>query len=362
MFGEIGWEVTLNSVMESLGDYKGQELTINISGPGGYVDEAFGIYSFLNQWKKDNQAKITFNIIGTCASCDSFIPMVGDEIVVNSGSRMMIHLASAFAGGNAEELRKLADDLESYSNQIADIYLKSNKKGKTLEEIKDWMSKETYFNAQELIDFGFATKFEDVRPTAKLRQHITNTNTNTQFTMANIVETIRNEFKKLMGVKNEVVNMAGTLEDGTTITITPVDESLGVPVVGDSVSPALPEMKVVTIGEKKYDIQSDEAGLITSVSEVVENTNETMDAAEVQEMINKLNEKHEADLAALKNELETLKNSKVEELAAKDAEIANLKQANVPPIDGKKKPENNQAAKPKSVKEKVLNALDQVKQ
>jgi ATP-dependent Clp protease protease subunit len=358
MFGEIGWEVTLNSVMQSLGDYKGQELTINISGPGGYVDEAFAIYGYLSQWKKENNAKITFNIIGTCASCDSFIPMVGDEIVVNSGSRMMIHLASAFAGGNAEELRKMADDLESYSNQIADIYLKSNKKGKTLDEIKDWMSKETYFNAQELIDFGFATKFEDVRPTAKLRQHITNTNTNTQFTMANIVETIRNEFKKLMGAKNEVVNLAGTLDDGTVVTITPVDESVGVPMVGDSVSPALPEMMVVTIGEEKYNIQSDEVGLIISVSEVIEE--EVMPADEVQDMIAKLNEKHEADLAALKNEIETLKANKEKELSAKDAEIANLKQSNVPAIDKKKKNESTQD-KPKSVKEKVLNALDATK-
>jgi hypothetical protein len=271
---------------------------------------------------------------------------------------MMIHLASAFAGGNAEELRKMADDLESYSNQIADIYLKSNKKGKTLDEIKDWMSKETYFNAQELIDFGFATKFEDVRPTAKLRQHITNTNTNTQFTMANIVETIRNEFKKLMGAKNEVVNLAGTLDDGTVVTITPVDESLGVPVVGDSVSPALPEMMVVTIGEEKYNIQSDEVGLIISVSEVMEE--EVMPADEVQDMIAKLNEKHEADLAALKNEIETLKANKEKELAAKDAEIANLKQSNVPAIDKKKKNESTQD-KPKSVKEKVLNALDATK-
>jgi hypothetical protein len=47
-------------------------------------------------------------------------------------------------------------------------------------------------------------------------------------------------------------------------------------------------------------------------------------------------------------------------LSAKDAEIANLKQSNVPAIDKKKKNESTQY-KPKSVKEKVLNALDATK-
>lgn len=340
--------------------YKGDSLTINISGPGGYVDEAFAIYGYLSNWKKENNAKITFNIIGTCASCDSFIPMVGDEVVVNSGSRMMIHLASAFTGGNADELRKMADDLESYSNQIADIYLKHNKKGKTIEDIKDWMSKETYFNAQELIDFGFATKFEDVRPTAKIK---TLNHQEPQITMSKLVDLIKEQVKNLLKPKNEepvIVNMDGTLEDGTAVVITPVEEGKGSPMVGDSVSPALPEMKVVTIGAEKYEITSDDAGVITSVVEVVET--ETMDAAEVKKIVDDLTAKFEADTQALKNELEALKaekNKAEETITAKDAEIANLKQAGVPPVGGKKKEENE---KPKSVKQRALETIENTKQ
>lgn len=348
MFGEIGWEVSLNSVMESLKDFKGTELTINISGPGGYVDEAFAIYSYLGQWKKDNSVKITFNIIGTCASCDSFIPMIGDEIVVNSGSRMMIHLASAgFGGGNSEELRKLANDLESYSNQIADIYLSHNKKGKTIEDIKDWMGKETYFNAQELIDFGFATKFEDIRPTAKIKTQIQNQNIN----MASIIDTIKKTVADILKAKNlEVKNYDGLLEDGSAVVIVPVDETKGVPVVGDMVSPALVEMKVVTIGGEKYEITSDEAGVITLVTEVEEE--EMMDAKEVAKIIEDLTAKFEADNLALKNENEALKNSNAATLAEKETEIANLKQAAAPAIT--KKVANT---KPMTAKERALAAV-----
>lgn len=354
MFGEIGWEVTLNSVISDLESYKGNELTINISGPGGYVDEAFAIYSYLNQWKKDNSAKITFNIIGTCASCDSFIPMIGDEIVVNSGSRMMIHLASAFTGGNADELRKMADDLESYSNQIADIYLKHNKAGKSIEQIKDWMGKETYFNAQELIDFGFATRFEDVRPTAKLKNHIQNSN----ITMATIIDTIKKTVADILKPKNEgVKNLDGTLEDGTAVVITPVDETKGVPVAGDTVSPAMPKMKVVTIGGSKYEITSDDAGVITIVTEVQEA--ETMNASEVAKIIEDLTKKFEADTTALKNELEALKNSTTASIAEKETQIANLKQNLAPGIAGKKKVENTD--KPLTPKERALNAVNAVK-
>lgn len=355
MFGEIGWEVTLNSVIADLKDYNGTELTINISGPGGYVDEAFAIYSYLNQWKKDNSAKITFNIIGTCASCDSFIPMIGDEVVVNSGSRMMIHLASAFTGGNADELRKMADDLESYSNQIADIYLKHNKAGKSIEQIKDWMGKETYFNAQELIDFGFATRFEDVRPTAKLRSNIQNSNT---LNMATVKELILKTVKDFLNPKNEgVKNLDGTLEDGTAVVITPVDETKGVPVIGDTVSPAMVEMKVVTIGGSKYEITSDEVGVITLVTEVQEA--ETMDAAEVAQIVQDLTAKFEADTLALKNELEALKTSTTASIAEKETEIANLKQNLAPGIGGKKKAENPE--KPLTAKERALKAVTAVK-
>lgn len=340
--------------------YKGDSLTINISGPGGYVDEAFAIYGYLSNWKKENNAKITFNIIGTCASCDSFIPMVGDEVVVNSGSRMMIHLASAFTGGNADELRKMADDLESYSNQIADIYLKHNKKGKTIEDIKDWMSKETYFNAQELIDFGFATRFEDVRPTAKIKTLTTNHNDSNM--EKKIEASIWAKVKAFLGAKNEstIVNMDGTLEDGTAVVITPVEEGKGSPMVGDSVAPPLPEMKVVTIGSEKYEITSDDAGIITSVVEVVET--ETMDAAEVKKIVDDLTAKFEADNQALKNELEALKSEKnkaEETITVKDAEIANLKQAGVPPVGGKKKEETE---KPKSVKQRALETIENTKQ
>lgn len=343
--------------------YKGDSLTINISGPGGYVDEAFAIYGYLSNWKKENNAKITFNIIGTCASCDSFIPMVGDEIVVNAGSRMMIHLASSFGGGNAEELRKMADDLESYSNQIADIYLKHNKKGKTIEDIKDWMSKETYFNAQELIDYGFATKFEDIRPTAKIKTF--NSTQEPQITMSKIVDLIKEQVKNLLKPKNEnpvIVNMDGTLEDGTAVVISPVEEGKGAPMVGDSVAPPLPEMKVVTIGSEKYEITSDDAGVITSVVEVVET--ETMDAAEVKKIVDDLTAKFEADTQALKNELEALKaekNQADQTIIAKDAEIANLKQAGAPPAGGKK-PENNTDTKPKSVKQRALETVESLKQ
>lgn len=363
LFGEIGWDVNLASVIDQMNSYKGDSLTINISGPGGYVDEAFAIYSYLATWKKENNAKITFNIIGTCASCDSFIPMVGDEIVVNSGSRMMIHLASSFGGGNSEDLRKMADDLEHYSNQIADIYVAFNKKGKSLEDIKGWMSNETYFNAQELIDYGFATKFEDVRPTAKIKTLITNNNDSNM--EKKIEASIWAKVKAFLGAKNEnpvIVNMDGTLEDGTAVVITPVEEGKGAPMVGDSVAPPLPEMKVVTIGSEKYEITSDDAGLITSVVEVVET--ETMDAAEVEKIVNDLTAKFEADTAALKNELESLKAEKKaieDSIAAKDVEIANLKQAGAPPINGKK-PENNKDTKPKSVKQRALEVLDMVKQ
>ena len=71
-----------------------------------------------------------------------------------SNSMMMIHNAWTFTQGNANDLRKLADDLDKMDSSIRQSYLdKSN--GKIDEEtLIDLMNKETWLSADECLEYG----------------------------------------------------------------------------------------------------------------------------------------------------------------------------------------------------------------
>ena len=60
--------------------------------------------------------------------------------------------------GNAEELRKEADILDKYRDRMVPEY--ANRSSKTVAEIEELLSAETWMVGQEIIDMGFADEME----------------------------------------------------------------------------------------------------------------------------------------------------------------------------------------------------------
>ena len=72
---------------------------------------------------------------------------------------MMIRNAWSFAMGDARELRRKADLLDSVSGQIASVYMgRTNNKAK---KVQEWMDAETWFDADSAIAAGFADRKTD---------------------------------------------------------------------------------------------------------------------------------------------------------------------------------------------------------
>src|SRR5699024_6159571 len=92
--------------LDNLGNVS--DINLYINSPGGNVFEGLAIHNML----KRHKAKVTVNVDALAASISSVIAMAGDVIRMPSNSMMMIHNALAGMVGNAEELRKMADDLE----------------------------------------------------------------------------------------------------------------------------------------------------------------------------------------------------------------------------------------------------------
>lgn len=141
--------------LKSLGDVK--TINLHINSPGGSVFEGIAIYNMLKQSK----AKVNIYVDALAASIASVIAMSGDAIFMPANSMMMIHNPYTFAMGNANELRKAADDMDQITKASVQSYLA--KAGDKLDEstIKQIMDNETWLTAQEAYDYGLCDEIID---------------------------------------------------------------------------------------------------------------------------------------------------------------------------------------------------------
>jgi len=82
--------------------------------------------------------------------------MCGDEIIAGEGTKLMIHRATLGTYGNAEELRKDADVLQRLEDSILKIFAKRT--GKDVAELRTMMDEETWLDAEEAVEQGFADR------------------------------------------------------------------------------------------------------------------------------------------------------------------------------------------------------------
>jgi ATP-dependent protease ClpP protease subunit len=141
--------------LTALGDV--DEIDLFINSDGGDVFDSFAIYAALQR----HPAVKNVYIDGLAASAASFIAMAGDSISISASARMMIHAASAVVVGDAIEMRKVADILESLTGTIASIY--SKRSGGRQQTFLNLMAAETWFDAEQAVKAGLADKITDMK-------------------------------------------------------------------------------------------------------------------------------------------------------------------------------------------------------
>lgn|GEM_PF-997266 len=131
------------------------EIHINMSTPGGAVFDALPIYNYL----KGHKAKVIVNNFGMIASAGTVIAMAADVINMPSNTIFMIHDPASYAAGNADEMRKAADTLDTIKDGIVSAYVE--KTGLSAEKVSELMTAETYMTAQDALDYGFVDSLGD---------------------------------------------------------------------------------------------------------------------------------------------------------------------------------------------------------
>ena len=148
LFGEVGWDITPDSVKAELDKQK--EVSILIDSGGGEVFAGLTIYNLL----KSHPFPVHVEIVGMAGSIASVIALGGDSISISETAKFFIHNAlTPMTGGNAEDLRDQADTLEMISDTIRGVYEGKTKLGD--DKLKQLMAEETILSAQEALDLGF---------------------------------------------------------------------------------------------------------------------------------------------------------------------------------------------------------------
>lgn len=159
IFGDItSWEwfdndvssYTLSKELQELGDDI-EVINVHINSYGGEVAEGLAIYNML----RNHKAKVRTYCDGFACSIASVIFMAGDERIMNAASLLMVHNAWMRVAGNAEELRKNADDLDKITQASIEVY--KSRANITEDEIKELLDNETWILPSEALEIGFAT-------------------------------------------------------------------------------------------------------------------------------------------------------------------------------------------------------------
>lgn len=158
-YGDFNWdtwdyddsETSANYFREQLGGIpETGTIELHVNSYGGDVKEGIAIYNLLKQ----HGAKKVCYVDGFAYSIASVICLACDKVIMGLGTSMLLHNMSMYTYGNAEMLRKCADDLDVLMESNRQIYM-SRAKNLTEEVLIQMMDKETYLTPDQCLEYGF---------------------------------------------------------------------------------------------------------------------------------------------------------------------------------------------------------------
>ncbi|MEQ9466606.1 MAG: Clp protease ClpP [Ekhidna sp.] len=134
-------------------------LKVRINSVGGEVFDGLAMIQSL----RDTKLNISIHIDGLAASMASvFVTVPKAKVYMSKNARLMIHQSNGWQEGGSEDMRRQADLMDSFNEQMAELYAK--RVGKDKQWVLDnWMEhgKDTWFTADEALKAGLVDEIED---------------------------------------------------------------------------------------------------------------------------------------------------------------------------------------------------------
>jgi ATP-dependent Clp protease protease subunit len=148
---------TLSSsyVQSQLEAAAGEDVEVHISSVGGSAFDAIAIYDLLKKYN----GTVTTYVDALAASAASIVAMGGKSVVMSKYALLMIHKPMVGTGGNADELLKDVQMLNTVQTRLAQIYM--DKTGLDGVTINSLINAVTWLSADQALDLGFIDEVED---------------------------------------------------------------------------------------------------------------------------------------------------------------------------------------------------------
>jgi ATP-dependent protease ClpP protease subunit len=161
--------LTAKSFLDQLAqlDASVKTIRLHINSPGGDVFAALNIANALRDQQLSKGRTVDTVVDGLAASAASIIAMAGKTVTMADNALLMIHAPWSVAVGNASDMRKAAETLDTVRNTIVATYKWHSPK--TDDEIVALIEAETWMSADEALEHGFATdKIEGLQAAASI--------------------------------------------------------------------------------------------------------------------------------------------------------------------------------------------------
>jgi ATP-dependent protease ClpP protease subunit len=163
IYEDIGYDpwfdegIGAKQFVKDLREIKASRIELHINSRGGFAFDGVTMYNAL----RDHSAFVAVTVDALAASAASIIAMAGDHVTMNRASELMLHGASGFCVGNAQDMEKTRDMLDHLSTDIAAVY--ADRAGGTVADWREIMDAETWYSAQEAVDAGLADEVVELK-------------------------------------------------------------------------------------------------------------------------------------------------------------------------------------------------------
>ncbi len=150
----------IKNKLDSIGE---KPITVYINSDGGSVPAGVAIANML----KRHKAKTTAIIDGWCCSIATQIFFSCQEREMPKNAYLMIHKPSCVVFGNADEMRKTAETLDTIQKGLEEVYRAAAKECVTNEDITKYVNQETWLTGEEASEIFNVTLLDEVKAVAK---------------------------------------------------------------------------------------------------------------------------------------------------------------------------------------------------
>lgn len=163
-----------DAIKNFLSQAEGKDLNVYVNSGGGSVFAGMAIYNMIKRHGEKNKVKVYVD--GLAGSIASVIAFAGTEPPeIPSNAFLMIHKPWGAISGNADEMRKMADDLDKIQTGIMNVYEEHLAEGVTIDQVEALVNAETWLDGKEAAKYFNIAQTDAVDYVAAVGDYLSHT-------------------------------------------------------------------------------------------------------------------------------------------------------------------------------------------